>query len=513
MAPHQQPGEPDELNSLSKSAFDTSKSVIEGMPDSVEKGWNGRVKDYMVDKGYVKETDYDDFSSHATSIWDKISSGDVVGGAAKAASAGAGYFVGGPWGAAMGTIIEVAAQAFGESQDKTKIGKANATFRAGEWVQIDNGQVFGTEPGKTLRRRTWGMDIPGWDEEEPGLEKTVLKQHDISIGFYIGDGVEANMHHVFNFKRMEVQDVYVFDVAPLSIDETQRLDKTASNDIRDLFFQTRDTTTGGNVNTDPGAEVIFDNARFNIVRSVGDQAVIEDVWGNQKQVNIGELTRGRVTNTSSHKYTREGAVSKDNFQTLGKDELYSGQWVWVDSRKETKRGTRELLCVSYIAGKSVVGFYALDGKKGFILEDQVRLVSDDYFESLNAMANFQVFRSLAVKGNDTISLFSKSLGSQYPLMCIGDVDGPVEKRRIKVNPATDSGAKPVKDLGMVGDGGLKDAVDEAYESGKKTTGIPAAEEYDKIYDTDEAPTNTSNGLIPILVIVGGAILIFNSIQV
>ena len=160
-----------------------------------------------------------------------------------------------------------------------------------------------------------------------------------------------------------------------------------------------------------------------------------------------------------------------------------------------------------------MGFYALDGKKGFILEDQVRLVSDDYFESLNAMANFQVFRSLAVKGNDTISLFSKSLGSQYPLMCIGDVDGPVEKRRIKVNPATDSGAKPVKDLGMVGDGGLKDAVDEAYESGKKTTGIPAAEEYDKIYDTDEAPTNTSNGLIPILVIVGGAILIFNSIQV
>ena len=122
----------------------------------------------MIEKDYVKEADYDDFSSHATSIWDKISSGDVVGGAAKAASAGAGYFVGGPWGAAMGTIIEVAAQAFSESQDKTKIGKANATFRAGEWVQIDNGQVFGTEPGKTLRRRTWGLDIPGWDEEEPG---------------------------------------------------------------------------------------------------------------------------------------------------------------------------------------------------------------------------------------------------------------------------------------------------------------------------------------------------------
>ena len=103
----EEPGAPDELNQLSQAAFDTSKGV-EGLPDEEEKGWKGRMKDYMIGKGYVKDENYDDFANSATSIWDKVSTGDVIGGAAKAVSAGAGYFVGGPYGAALGTLVEIA---------------------------------------------------------------------------------------------------------------------------------------------------------------------------------------------------------------------------------------------------------------------------------------------------------------------------------------------------------------------------------------------------------------------
>ena len=57
------------------------------------------------------------------------------------------------------------------------------------------------------------------------------------------------------------------------------------------------------------------------------------------------------------------------------------------------------------------------------------------------------------------------------------------------------------------------SVDEAYEAGKQLTGVPAAAELGEVYadDVPEGPRSTTNGLFPIIALIAGAILVFNSI--
>jgi hypothetical protein len=319
--------------------------------------------------------------------------------------------------------------------------------------------------------------------------------------------------HVFNFKTLSEQEVNVFDVTSLSTGDAAKMnaDKFASR-IRELrFAEGQSTTTGSDVPTDPGTEVVYKERQYNVVKAVGSQVVIEDANGQRVFVDLKNLKRGRVTSTTSYNYTNEGEVTPGGFVSPGESAIHSGQYVWVEARSEHQEiAGRELIAVHIIRADRVIGFYALDGAQCDAAEDTVMLLDDEYNGTLNDAKAFVKFREFAMAGHDMERV---APGQTSPLLCIGAVPVRVGKRREYTG--FDAGFVPGATREYVmgrtaGDGGLAKTLDGAREVGALVDGIPR-EETEGIFEDPPTTANSGTKLFPIIVLIGGGLFLYNSL--
>ena len=421
-------------------------------------------------------------------------------GVLEAASAGLGYAIGGPWGVVFGSALEASGSIYRRFQEANRLtlGEPGATFNRGEWVAIEGKTVFTSEP----------------DNHQSELGRRRLKKDiKISMGFYIEDGVELNAVKVFNFATLKEEERSQTEVASLSPTESSQVE---SNDfmrkLRTKYFEEEPASvTGFSVPTDPGTEVIFDGHIYEIEKAHGHNVQIIDKWGQRKVVDLAELRRGRVFMNTSHNY----GVSAPSFTPGENSSIFTGQYVWVSPREfAAKTSTRELAVVSHLTdGRRLIGFYALDGKMVDVAEASVQLVSDEYYETLAKIPVFNKFRSMAYgTGEGRVAP-----GVTHPFECIGATLTGEATSKSHVTPRgvveylgkrTAGGV----DLPSSGDGGMAGRLDYAEELSRQIPGRPAYDERDDTaFRDDTAPPKSNNGLVAVGVVIGAALLLFNSV--
>ncbi len=416
-----------------------------------------------------------------------------------------------PWGIAVSTAIEVAGSIYEVSKARARIGEIGTTFRTAEWVGIDNGalahNVLDDDFGGAFPNQT-----PQFPEEALEMFGHPAVKKEISTGFYIGQGAEQNMVHVFNFKTLSEEEVHIFDVTKLSAAEASKMDGDAfASRIREMRFEEGySTTTGSDVPTDPGTEVVYKGAQYNIVKAVGAKVIIEDTYGRRLFVDLGNLKRGRVTTTVSYNYTNEGEVAHGGFVSPGESAIYSGQFVWVAARSKYKAvAARELVAVHIIRADRVIGFYALDGEQGDFAEDLVMLLDDEFNATLNDSKAFMEFKGAAMAGYDMERV---APGQTDPLLCIAAV--PVRVGKPRVYTGFSEGFIPGNTreyfMGGTGDAGLSKTLDATRDIADHIDGVPQ-QETDGAFEDPQTAANSGTSLFPIIALIAGGLFLFNSL--
>ena len=540
---------PFNFTELSKAAFISQDplgnhgGLGEGLKGMVRVGFDAGVK-MIFEKFGVEEDKYDQVMNVAkTALSMVVEKGGVEAISVAAASLGFVMNKTSPWGLIIGTVVEVAGTIYTQTKGEVTIGDDSQTFMQGQWVAIDNGGkgqnvLTGEFAGVGSRRRGEGEEerrrlglAPGSAPPFPtelAFESGFKVNHEISTGFYIGPGAERNMVTVFNFLTHKEEDVLRQDVRPVDASESAKLDgdKFASA-IKTLRFtpEGEDETLFSNVCVDPGSEVVFEDYRYNVVKAVGRQVVIEDSSGRHSIVQVEDLTPGRSSRTTSYNYKADGTVAS-TFQSAGESSFYAGQYVWVPARPENETVTgRELVAISYIDPTGIVGYYALDGKRSVSQEDRTILIDDEFNATLAATEVFQMFREHAQAGYDLERIAPGNLEGNYFLLCIGVTGTETAKGRRKpqltrehlvedlsgdIKRLRERMAEKKIDIAKYGDDGLKEIVDIALETAEQLETVPQ-EMLDELFEIQDDLESSNGSLFPIAVGIGALLLLYNSI--
>ena len=460
----------DKWTKVSKALFDVTENVDIIKTVGKEKSFNAGVVDIMKDAGIpekflsgvggedvgsdewmvafkgMAEAGADLFMDTAISgMFTAVGRPDLIPGVVTAAHS------------VVGGIRQLKADAAAEKID---------LLQEGTWVFINTGPPPGPEIGihNAQRRRLWG-----WMDEGPPPDR-------ITTGFYIGPAAAAGYLQCFNFGLMRPDSYHVDEVAACGTGKMVELNQNKIlSSIRALkVFKTKPPAKMVNlygVPTDPGTEVVYEDERYWIVETEGDRSVLEDIHGQQKEVSIDVLERGRVTHTNAWNY-RKGEIFETGFQADGAAKVYTGQWVWIVARDRLLSAgvtDYELACVWNLQRDGAYVFNAIDGD--LVIVDDVWPLSDTLTDILNSKKNFVKFRNAAVEGENT-SMFL--LGRDNLLMCIGDtLDAQVDFPKLDTPGETLVHRKPVEKE-TVGDEEAKWAGDTPGE----VLGHPSEVEYD-----------------------------------
>ena len=235
--------------------------------------------------------------------------------------------------------------------------KRDFNFLEGQWVMIDNGHGVARSdvPGNK------DFEGPVWEPQpKVGLRRRMAfvfeGDRDISPGFYMGIGKEENTVRVFNFKIWREQDKFVTNVIPMPSGEVAVMNNNKlMSEVRLLKFKADECSQlVAEAPTDPGTEVLYEGVRYNVVTAAGQDVAIEDEGGVQKNVDVSQLTRGRVTNDTVYNYRPDG-TTVGGFLASGEDTIHAGKWLWVGARSLGIKADKELVCVSYIKGDYIHG--------------------------------------------------------------------------------------------------------------------------------------------------------------
>ena len=274
----------------------------------------------------------------------------------------------------------------------------------------------------------------------------------VSVGFFVGEANTPGFLKCFNFMLMREEDYLTDTVAACGSGKITELNKNkVMSSIRDLAVYNpippAQLFNVYGVPTDPGTEVVFEEERYWIVQCEGDVALIEDIHGQQKEVTLDHLEKGRVTNTNAWNY-RKGEIFETGFEADGAAQVFSGQWVWITARDgllEANTTTHELAVVWNIQHEGAHVFNAIDGD--LVVVDDVWPVSKNLSEVFNLNKQFVRFRNAAVEGENTNMYL---LGRDQLLACIGQSeDAQMDFPRPGVEPVRIVSRKPV-DKGTVG---------------------------------------------------------------
>ena len=323
---------------------------------------------------------------------------------------------GGATGVAAGLAYE-AAEMFGKQTGK----KVVRSFKPGQWVGIDNGEI---RIKKAIQR---GMD---WTEGAMFGDFPTQYDHEIeterltSIGFVVSEGAKPGTVKVFNFETGENQDKLKFQVVALPKQRQVFFDANKSlRTIKAIILHPDPPIPKKlrcDVPCDPDEEVIYQQNTYKVISCDGTHVRITD-GKVHFDVNMSELTRGRVKHTNSWNY---GAAVDSGFDSDSRSKLHSGQWVWIAPRAAVKtsqpHSKKELGCVRIINGVIVDGYYALDGQRFQTHASQVHPVLQERQSFLDQMRGFKEFKSYTVSGSGLVRNYA--VGTNNVLLVTGQAN-------------------------------------------------------------------------------------------
>ena len=404
------------------------------------------------------------------------------------------------WIPAAEQVVGAFRTSWNASKEKAESEKMGL-LKKGHWVYINNGKPAAPIPGwkDGLRRRLKVEEMPG---------------DKVTVGFYIGPANRKARVQVFNFDVFREQEVHLDDVAPCGVAKARLLESnTVMAGIRDLkCYEAGEKDQMESIcPTDPGTEVVYEEALYHIVTSRGSNVLIEDEHGQRLVVTLNKLTPGRVTHTNSWNY---GADTAGNFQADGAARIYTGQWVWIPARHSlVKAGatTNELACVWKIQGAEVHVFLGIDGRKAIV--NEVWPVHELLADVINKKKTFVLFKEQAVTGGDTQT---SCLGPTDLLLCMGKTDEDAAKEQPTFLTAGERvQPKPTERRDTAGDQATKLELDAVEEVANKT-GVAPAEvlraQYDDGDDRIVGTYSSGDSLFGYAMMAGLGLLIYNSVD-
>ena len=515
------------LHDVSKTAFDTfgmkhQGKFRPGFGDLMEGGFLDGAKKILKKAG-VSSNDLESWGGSGVSSAAK-QIGGVLGG--EAAAAGAGAAVGGPLGAALGIAVES-----GELLYKLFKKKAPAVFyQEGQWIAIDNGDTVVTLGRKNALEREWD-DVDRRRLVDQGLDAGVYERQSMSIGFVLGPGTDPGTVTVFNCLKLRDETKNMDDVRPLDKGHAVAMDNNdVWSEIRLLRFEEEVAQQlNTDVVTDPGVEVLKEGVKFFVVRSIGNNVLIEHPSTHALHwTTVDELTPGRRVHNNTWNYT-EGTAEPvaGSFASGQKATLAQGDWIWVPARSSiaAKHPTvwRQLGCIEMLEGSNVKAFYAVDGERFTIGQNDtgLRPVSDGLNEFIGANYECAIFKDAVVRGWDTRRL-AVGKKAELTLMTLGTtpLDNKTEPRkdwRTNLHKLYHQKREekrkadiPIDAVGTAGDQGLAEDLDTAEEaavfSGERVTVTTAEVLSAEPFEAGEPPK--SNSLVMFGLAAGAGLLFF-----
>ena len=491
-------------NKLDKAAFDVQDDIDISKSLKKAESFGAGVQDIMKDAG-MKSEHLDKMAGSA------VGSDEFMDALRDAATEGTDYAVDTILAGALNAIFpnapgEPPLRDTSSERELTRMGLLDE----GQWVVINNGKAQDE------------VDAVSWfgsTEYEVGyrdrLRRRMLIEDKLSFGFFIGLGSENGRCQVYNFEVMKPQDIRFEDITALPDESAKELDDNeVLNKIRDAYFDSLETEPAlmdTNVNTDPGAEAIYDGYLVHVVKTNRSNAIIEDDEGNRLTVTLDKLEPGRRTHSNTWAY---GEGYKDNgFLADGAARIFSGQWVWVEAQPDIKKqiGTEvELACVWKIGPEGLHVFRTLSGIHDVV--EEFAPLPDELNDYLNKDWNFGLFKDATVTAGDTESVRL----SQHPedaLTCVGktqDTQIKLQKvdlqKYIPVEPRISEAEPPSYDEAIRDTADYREELYNSMPGLQRKGGKPAEAA------TEEKKTESSSNLLPIF--IGGAVLIFvyNSIH-
>ena len=310
--------------------------------------------------------------------------------------------------AIFGGLAYDAAEMFGKHTGKPIV----RSFKPGEWVAIDNGEI---RIKKAIQR---GMD---WTTGAMFQDFPIQQDHELeterltSIGFVVSDGEKPGTVKVFNFETGENMDKLKFQVVALPKERQLFLNSNKSlRTIKAIVLHPNPPIPKKlrcDVPCDPGEEVVYQQNTYKVITCDGTKVRITD-GKIHFDVDMSELTRGRVKHTNAWNY---GAATDSGFDADSRSKLHAGQWVWIAPRKAVKtaqpHSKKELGCVRIINGVIVDGYYALDGQRFQTHTSQVHPVLQERQAFLDQMKGFKQFKYYATSGMGLVRNYAVGTGN------------------------------------------------------------------------------------------------------
>ena len=197
------------------------------------------------------------------------------------------------------------------------------------------------------------------------------------------------------------------------------------------------------VNTDPGAEVIYNGELWNIVKTHGDRATIEDEVGTRNMVSLDKLDPGRTRHSNSWNY---GSGFNSSFISDGSAQVHAGKFCWVPSRPDFREYSDwEMACVRNIAPDGFHCCVFIDGE--YVVCKDIWPIDDELSEMLNSERKYLTFVEACLRGADCTHVVQ--FDDNDILMLLGITESvaaklPVVKRGKVVCPVVSENRKTVK---------------------------------------------------------------------
>ena len=346
-----------------------------------------------------------------------VGSKQFQAGLGEMAAYGAGVVAEGASGGTLGFLAGLGVEAaafFGKVSGQQVIH----SFKPGEWVAVDNGEIVikkAVQRGMDWTTGAMFGDFPSKADEEIETERLT------SIGFVVGDGSTPGTTKVFNMETGQSEDHNRFQIVALKKERQVMLDANVNlRTIKAIVLHPDPPIPKKlrcEIPCDPGEEVVYQNQSYKVVTCDGTHVRITN-GRIHFDVNMSELKRGRVKHTNSWNY---GAPVGSGFDSDSRSKLHAGQWVWVAPRfavvSAQPHAKKELGCVRIINGVIVDGYYALDGVRFQTHASQIHAVLQERQAFLDQMKGFRQFKHYTVAGSGLVRNYAP--GPNNVLLCTG----------------------------------------------------------------------------------------------
>ena len=347
-----------------------------------------------------------------------VGSREFQAGLGEMAAYGAGIVVEGASGGTLGFLTGLGVEAasfFGRITGNPVIHN----FKPGEWVAVDNGEIVIKKA--VQRGMDWTQGAMFGGEFPTRADQEIETERLTSIGFVVSDGATPGTTKIFNMETGQNEDKNRFQIVALKKERQVMLDANLNlRTIKQIVLNPNPPIPKKlrcDVPCDPGEEVVYQKQSYRVVTCDGTHVRITN-GRIHFDVNMSELTRGRVKHTNAWNY---GAPVDSGFDSDSRSKLHAGQWVWlaprfavVDAQPHSKK---ELGCVRLINGVIVDGYYALDGVRFQTHESQIHPVLQERQAFLDQMKGFRQFKHYTVVGSGLVRNYAP--GPNNVLLCTG----------------------------------------------------------------------------------------------